>query len=370
MNIVSLIMQFLTPALMSRIASGLGADNSLVGKAIAAALPAILAGIVGKSSSPDGLKQLTNVLGQQDPGLLGNLTNMLGSANQTNLVDSGNSMLGSLLGGSSTGALTNAVGKFSGLGEAPSKGLLGILAPVVLGTLASQQKSNNLDANGLASLLAGQKSNIQAAMPAGFSDLLGGSGLLDGLSGAGQTAGQTASGAMRSATQAAGSAATSAVNHASRTATASVEEAKSTNWLPWAAAAAAIALLGWYFLGSAGNVPAPTTTNIVYNNVDVGKQVTTLFDGLKTTVGTIKDKATAEAAMPALQTAVSEVTKLKDLSGQLPADGKKGLAGLIASLLPVLQPIINKALGSPDAAGVAKPVLDQIISGLTALSKA
>ncbi len=257
MNIVSMIMSLLTPALISRIAAGLGADNTLVGKAITAALPAILAGLVGKSASPDGLKSLTGALAQQDTGILGNLANILGGPQQAGLATGGGNILGSLLGGGATSALAGAVGKFSGLGDGATKGLLGVLAPVVLGSLANQQKTNNLDASGLASMLAGQKSNIQAAMPAGFSDLLGGSGLLDGFS-------SSMTGAAKAATSTATTAASNTTAQAQRTAAAVVNKAEaSTNWLPWLIGLAALALLGWYLFGGA---PAPAPTAMVPSN--------------------------------------------------------------------------------------------------------
>jgi hypothetical protein len=373
MNIVSMIMQFLTPALISRIASGLGADNTLVGKAIAAALPAILAGVVGKAASPDGLRSLTGALAQQDGGLLGNLTNILGGPQQAALADNGGNMLGSLLGGTATTALAGAVGKFTGLGDGATKGLLGILAPVVLGSLANQQKTNNLDAAGLASMLMGQKSNIQAAMPAGFADLLGGSGLLDGVNA--PSMGGAAMSAANNAAKTATSAATNAASQMQNKTMAAAEKASgSSGWLPWLIGLAALALVGWYLFGGAG-APKPMTdamapmTKIMAGNVDVGAQVTGLFDGLKSTVGSIKDKATAEAALPKLQEAAAQVTALNATAATLPADGKKGLAQLVASLLPVIQPLITSALGSADASGVVKPVLDTILGGLTTLSK-
>ena len=177
MNLVSLIMQFLAPAIINKMAGGLGINQGLAGKAISAALPAILAALTGSASKPGGAAALAGLLGKQDTGLLGNFANMLGGSAQQGLVDSGASALSSLLGGGSTNAIASAVGKFAGVSEGQGKSLLGMLAPVVLGTLANQQKTQGLDAGGLASLLNGQKGNIAAAMPAGFSDLLKGSGV-------------------------------------------------------------------------------------------------------------------------------------------------------------------------------------------------
>ena len=114
-NIVSLIMQYLAPSLVGRIASSFGLEQTLAQKAIGAVVPAILSGLIGKSSSPDGARQLSTALSQQDPGLLGNLAGMLGGGQQGNLISGGTSALSSLLGGSALGSLTSAVGKFAAI---------------------------------------------------------------------------------------------------------------------------------------------------------------------------------------------------------------------------------------------------------------
>ena len=150
----------------------------MVGKAISAAVPSILAGLTG-SVAKNGAGQLTNVLAKQDPSVLSNLGNLIGGPGQQSLIDSGTNALSSLLGGSSMNALTGALGKFAGLSGGQSTSLLGTLAPVVLGQLAQTQKSSGLDANGLTNLLNSQKNNIAAALPPEFAKLLEGTGLID-----------------------------------------------------------------------------------------------------------------------------------------------------------------------------------------------
>ena len=78
-NLVSTALQFLGPALIEKIAASLGLDKGLVGKAISAAVPAILSGLVGAASKPDGARSLAGILGKQDPGLLGKLGDMIGA---------------------------------------------------------------------------------------------------------------------------------------------------------------------------------------------------------------------------------------------------------------------------------------------------
>ena len=69
-----------------------------------------------------------------------------------------------------------------------------------------------------------------------------------------------------------------------------------------------------------------------------------------------------------LQEVAAQVSAMGATAGTLAPEGKKGLASLIGTLLPIIQPMVTKALGIPDAGGL-KPVLDTIMGGLTTLSK-
>ena len=79
-------------------------------------------------------------------------------------------MLSGLFGGATLDTMAQSIGKFAGLDGATSKSLLGMLGPVVLGTLVQQQRSAGLDTSGLAALLGSQKDQIAAAIPSGLAD--------------------------------------------------------------------------------------------------------------------------------------------------------------------------------------------------------
>src|SRR5262249_31536204 len=194
-NLVSLIMQFLTPDMIGRIASALGLDRNNTQTAIGAAVPGLLAGLSGVAVQPGGVQKLVDAVRQQT-GALGSFANMIGASGQSSPIEKGSQILSSLLGGRDQTALAGAVGKYAGLGQSASGSLLGMLAPIVMGTIGQQQGTRSLDAGAITSLLSSQKDNIVAALPAGFANLLGGTGLLDSLGGAARTAtaaaGQTA----------------------------------------------------------------------------------------------------------------------------------------------------------------------------------
>ncbi len=373
MNIVSLIMQYLAPAMLGKIASALGVSSPLAQKAIAAAIPAILGGLMGKVSQPGGGQILSDILGKQDPGLLGKLGDMIGGAQQKTVVDQGTNVLGSLLGNSAMGSLAGALGKYAGLGDGPSKSLLGMLAPVVLGQLGAQQKSAGLDAGGLAKMLMGQKDNIQAALPGDFAKLLGGTGLLDSL--------QTPQPSLaQKATTAATGAATSAGHKMSDTAGAAgrvVHDAThhghhAFNWWPWAIAIGLAGLLWWTVFGNRVMQPALAplpTQKILAGNVDLGQEVASVIETLRGTAGGIRDVASAQTALPRMQDAAAKLDRVGALAGGLPPDAKRALASYVGQNIGAVSPALNALLSIPGVGPILKPVIDQLLGRMSLLSR-
>jgi hypothetical protein len=98
--------------------------------------------------------------------MLASITSSLAGSAQ--LAEKGSGLLASLLGGGALTQLATAVGKFAGIGEGPTRTVLGLLTPLILGVLGREQRVAALDANGLARMLTGQKEQIAAALPSGF----------------------------------------------------------------------------------------------------------------------------------------------------------------------------------------------------------
>ena len=365
MNLVSLIMQFLAPAIINKLAGSLGMNQGLAGKAIAAAIPSILAGLAGSASKSGGAASLAGMLAKQDPGLLGNFASMLGGSNQQSMIDTGSNALSSLLGGSQTGALAGAIGKFAGIDAGQSKSLLGALAPVVLGTLAKEQKAGGLDAGGLANLLNGQKDHIAAALPPGFANLLQGSGILDSVAGSLQKTATVAPKADISAPASGGMGLPS--------------------WL----VPLALALVGLWALNTYGcsrgadikseapakvekaapATPAAEAPKAAMPGSELTGQATSAIDALKAALAGVKDEATAKSSLPKLQEIAAQIEKLKSAAGGLPADARHPLVVMIAGVMPGVAKAIETALALPGVGGVLKPVLDQIAASLGAVSK-
>ena len=283
MNIVSMVLQYLAPALIGKLASGSGVSQSITEKLVKAAVPVILGALVGKSAKADGARALFDMLAKQDTGLLGRLSSVLGSPQQKTIAEQGSTALGSLLGGSPLGSLVGAIAKYSGADPQQAGGLIGMLAPIVLGTLSQQQKSTNLDAGGIAKLLSDQKSNISAMIPSDLSKLLAGTGILDAV-----------------LPKPASPAPSSSGYGTSSAAPARPADAASFNGWPWAILVGAASLLwGALFSGPPSpwaSVPAPP--RLMAGSTDVAGEFDSALKGLHGLMATVRDRNTAEAALP------------------------------------------------------------------------
>ena len=363
-NLVSLVMQFLTPDMIRRIATALGLDRNNAQTAIGAVVPALLAGFSKTATQPGGAQKLVDAARQQT-GTLGNFANMLGTGGQSSLIEKGSQMLSALLGGQDQNSLTQAVARFAGVDQGAAGSLLGMLAPVVMGTIGQQrQQGRSLDAGGITDLLASQKDNIAAALPTGFSNLLGGTGLLDALGGAARTATAAGSEAARVANSAAGAVVDTGRQAAGATA--------SRNWLYWLIPIAAIAALLIYFLGrpaeqvvQQGITPAQS---LMVAGLDLGKQVNDSITSLRTTLGGITDAASAQAALPKLQDVTAQIDKVDTLVGQLSPEQRKTLVGMVNPLMSTLNGLFDKVLAIPGVADVLKPTIDLLKDRLAALT--
>jgi hypothetical protein len=233
-----------------------------------------------------------------------------------------------------------------------------------MGAIA-QQQGGRVDAGGIANLLTNQKDSIAAALPSGFSRLLGGTDLLEPL-------GDT----VRRTTAAGGEAARAAAAAVARTADdtrrSAQAAASSTNWLLWAIPALVIAALLFYLLARPGEqvVQQGVTTaqNITVAGMNVGKQVTDTVAGLRTTLGSITDPASAQAALPQLREATAQLDKVTGVLGQLSASQRAVIAGLVNPVMSTLNQLFDRVLAIPGVADIIKPTIDALRIRLAALT--
>jgi hypothetical protein len=379
-NLVSLVMQHLSPDMIGRLGAGLGLDRGGAQQAVGATIPALLASFAGMASTSAGAERLASATAQTEPGILDTLSRTIGGAGQQGPADSGSGVMSTLLGSGMANQLINAIGGFLGLNAGTARSLIGTLAPVVMAVLSRQQRSSGLDAGGLARLLGDQRDQIAAAMPPGLAETLGGTGLLgaardrieagaatvtsrigglatgaqDAVAGAGQTA-SDAAGAMAYQAQRAADSARS-----------------STRWMYGLGALILLAGLGWWlFSGTAVQEaarvpPAPeppsgaAPANFTVGGVDLRAQLGTAVDNVRATLQGITDQASAEAALPKLQEATDHLDQVGKLATQLPEQARKAIGSMTSNALPSLREMLTKVMEQPGVREVLKPAVDAL----------
>ena len=407
-NLVSLIMQFLTPDIIARIAATLGLGRTETQAGVSAAVPALLAAFSGVADKPGGSQSLVDAIKNQS-GVLDSVISMVGGGSPSSLVDKGSNLLSSLIGSHDQSALAGAVGKFAGIGQSTGSSLIGMLGPVVMGVIGKQIGWRSLDAGSVGGLLASQKEQIAQALPQGFAKLLGDTGILDSLDGAAETAAAAASHAGREANATAAQAgqfASSASRSAGDAGRQVVRAAApaTPNWIYWAIPALLVGGLLFYLFGRGpeqvaqqttpseqvtprtplppakqvtdGTAPreqgaarmAPAAQSIVVGGLDIGKQLGDNLNNLRTSLASIADVESANAALPKLQEATAAIEKVNSMVPQLSADQRLSVSNLVAPAMTAMNQLFEKALAIPGVGNVLKPTVDNLKLKLADLS--
>ena len=101
----------------------------------------------------------------------------------------------------------------------------------------------------------------------------------------------------------------------------------------------------------------------------LGAQLKGLIDSATTTLGKVTDQASAQAALPSMDELKGKVDGLAAQVDQLPAEGKKLLAGMVSAALPPLKELAAKA-SSIQGGETIKPALDAVIAKLESWANA
>ena len=164
----------LTPELLGRLSGPTGEGPDAIARGLSAAAPVLLAGVLGKASEPQGARDLLGLLNDPalGPGALGSLGSLFGADRASSpLAALANRFLSSIFGGNTSG-VADALRQPSGLQASSISALLPAVAALVMSLLAGKVRSQGLNAQGLTSLLLGQKESILSALPSGLGSVL------------------------------------------------------------------------------------------------------------------------------------------------------------------------------------------------------
>jgi hypothetical protein len=386
MNLVQMILNLLGGDLFSKLAGMLGIRTDQAESAAKAAIPAMLGALVSQASTTEGARKLAAAVNDADEGILGNPAAAL-SQKGDSLIESGGGLLKSLLGGNMLSGLSSALSRFSGLGTTAITGLLGSLAPMILGFLKRQTKSTGADAASITRLLMGQKDNIAAAMPSGLASLLDNVPGMEDIAGAAQRTAAEAGDYVRAGTS-------KAANYAKSVSRTPAPNLSFLWWLVPLLALGAIALLWNRWRKDEEPPVAQRRTDVrdtardtvdeskrvvakkeVIDNAKSGVQtlteeVTDVFSSATTALTDIEDAASARAAVPKLQELVTKLEGAQSSLRLLPAGQRTAVTNLIETGREKFLPLIDKVYAIPGVRGILKPVIDQLIAKLDEIAPA
>lgn len=170
-NLLDNLQSSLGSSLAKHSASFFGEETSNSDKAVKGTFAAILAGMIQRVSYDKGAKSLHKILKNEDAQDY-DIENIFTRSPQTvnGLVNRGTHFLPSIYPGKLREA-TNSVAAHSGVKKLTSSKMMKICAPLLLGSLGKQVQDENLDVNGLKSLLNAQKESVMSGVPGDFIEM-------------------------------------------------------------------------------------------------------------------------------------------------------------------------------------------------------
>jgi hypothetical protein len=361
-NLIDLVKDQLSDQVMKSIGGVIGGNESQNNLAVNSAIPGLLSSLTNfGSSSTSNADLMFKGIEKQDDGILDSLGDLLGGSGQNSLIESGGNILSSLLGGGGLASLVGSIAGFSGAGKSGTSKLLGLLAPIVFGVIKRKlMGGGGFDVGSLMSLLTGQKSNVAAAMPSGFSLMS-----------------DTASNAS--------AAVENGVDRVVDTTQAAAKEGSSFigKLLPLALIAGA-AWLGYnYFMNNKSTeAPAVSSTNVEQTTeqtapaietqapemsgelLDLEKNLGSAMGAVTTSLGGITDVDSAKAAIPSLTEATGQLGSLGGLFAKLPEAARGPITKIVSDNMQGIQDMVTKVASIPGVGELIKPVVEKLSAAL------
>jgi OOP family OmpA-OmpF porin len=178
-GILDSLMGMLGPQVVGPVASQLGESTETVQRGLQTGSAAMLAGLAAKVGQPGFLSQIFGMITNpaNTSGALSGITSNLGSlasgTTSSPLGSLGGQFLSSIF-GSNMSAVTDTIGRSTGLASSKVGSLLSMAAPLVLGVLGQHVRQNGLSAGDLGNMLKAEAPSFQQFLPAGLGSLLGG----------------------------------------------------------------------------------------------------------------------------------------------------------------------------------------------------
>ena len=363
MNLMGTLMKFATPAIAAKVAGMLGVNSGVAQKLIAAAVPMVMAAILGASKKPAGADAFGSAFDKMGSNPLDALGETLNS-DPGRAAGAGGDLLSSILGGGTLGTMASKLAGYGGVEQDKANSLLGLAGSLAMGGIGKAAQEQNFDAAGALRMLEDQKGDIAAAVPADFAKMLEGTGLLDSVGG------------VPAAAPAAAVKPAAAAPRATPT-----PPAKKSGWTRWLWVAVALALLAWLLPRFFGGEPevvetpaveapvaeAPAATEAA-PDVDYVGSVGDALTSLTASLTGVTDVASAESALPTLEEVNAALATAQGAAESMPAESRTAIQSAVGAALPTITEQTDRILAESGLASLLKPVIDGILEKLQAFA--
>ncbi len=359
-NLIDLVKDQLSDQVMKSIGGVIGGNDSQNTLAVNSALPGLLSSLTNfGEASPANADLMFKGIEKQDDSILDSLGDLLGGGKQNSLIENGGNVLSSLLGGGGLASLVGSISGFSGAGKSGTSKLLGLLAPIIFGVIKRKlMGGGGFDVGSLMNMFTGQKSNIAAAMPSGFSLMS-------------DTSSTIGSDAVESV-----------ADHTVETVETTEKEGSSFigKLLPLALLAGAGLLAYNYFMNNKSTeVPAADSTNVEQATttavetqapamsgelLDLEKNLGSAMSAVTTSLGGITDVDSAKAAIPSLTEATGQLSSLGGLFAKLPEAARGPITKLVSENMQGIQDLVTKVASIPGVGELIKPAVEKLSTAL------
>lgn len=170
-NLLNLTQNFLAPDIVNRFSSAIGETTEKTQKGLKSIIPALLLGIVKKGQTKAGAETLVNLVNKD--GVEGEAIPNVGD---TSYLTKGDDAVQGIF-GNELGQVLNNLGDTTGINVAGVSKVLGMAAPMVMGSLGEKMKKEKMSASGLMGFLGQQRSSISKLVPEGLVGRIPGAGL-------------------------------------------------------------------------------------------------------------------------------------------------------------------------------------------------
>ena len=167
MDLLNLLKEKLTPSIIDKLSGFLGETPEDISAAINASLPTMLGGVIQQGTTEAGTSKVMDILqeGGHTGDVLDDMPQILESFDKTQLFITIGSNIFSHFFGNTSNLIIDKVASLSSIRKTSASSLLGLSAPLVLGSIGKIVQKEGLGISGLMELLKEQREDVEKALP-------------------------------------------------------------------------------------------------------------------------------------------------------------------------------------------------------------